>query len=380
MSTVLRIILLLPLLHGAVGKTPASLDCEKRCHPHFTPSQKEQLCADAPLLSSPSGGGPAACAAVAKDQLRLPFDEILRLCQRATGPAPGHCVLTLRAAAAHSASSPWANYKPPPINPKRPLPTHTRGIDPLALCGGANTTLPARCALELLAYTGRDTLSTSSLTAAKHHAPPAATPQEAITAYCRDVDDVRVSHRGPTFYTSFRSSTPSSRHLSWHLQVAALQCVDAAVAVLQLSPAQALAPCRNAASAFWDDNTATDPKASAAAGGLTQHPIATCLRELKPHLKTGDKGLGATDAAAYCAQAALFRPPPPPAEPDTGKEANANATGGAVPAGKWPTEPLVLCFLSTEPPSAVAQVSIFSSMACVIASLAAASSLRLYRS
>jgi hypothetical protein len=164
--------------------------------------------------------------------------------------------------------------------------------------------------------------------------------------------------------------------------VAALQCVDAAVAVLQLSPAQALAPCRNAASAFWDDATATttEAKAPAASGGLTQHPIATCLRELKPHLKTGDKGLGATDATAYCAQAALFRPPPPPAESDTGKEANANATGGAVPAGKGPTEPLVLCFLSTEPPSAVAQVLLFFSIACVIASLTAASPLRLYRS
>jgi hypothetical protein len=148
-----------------------------------------------------------------------------------------------------------------------------------------------------------------------------------------------------------------------------LQCVDAAVAVLQLSPAQVLAPCRNAASAFSDEaaTTATEPKAPAATGGLTQHPIATCLRELKPHLKTGEKGLGATDATAYCAQAALFRPPPLPAEPEpeTGKEAKANATGGAVPAGKGPTEPLALCYLSTEPPSAVAQVSLLSSSSCV---------------
>ena len=185
-----------------------------------------------------------------------------------------------------------------------------------------------------------------------------------MTYVCRTV--ARLSTR--VFAHPHQPPPPPSplmphRLLSWHQQVAALQCVDAAVAALQLSPAQALAPCHNAASAFWDDTTTTDPKASVATGGLTQHPIATCIRELKPHLKTGERGLGASDVTAYCAQAALFRPPPPPVEPDTGKE--ANATGGAVPAGRGPTEPLALCYLSTEPPSAVAQVSLRPSSSCV---------------
>ena len=185
----LMLCLLLPRSESAVIIT-ASDECEKRCHMHFTPAQRAQLCAG---IARGHSDGPAACALVAKDQLRLPFDETLRLCQLAAGPMPGHCVLTLRSAAAHTASSPWAAYKPAPINPKRPLPTHTRGIDPLALCAGANTTLPARCALELLAYTGRDAISAASLKAANHPSAVTASPQEAITAFCRDIDDVRSS-------------------------------------------------------------------------------------------------------------------------------------------------------------------------------------------
>ena len=143
-------------------------ECEKRCHINLTSKQKAQLCEG----QSAGEVGPALCSQVAKDILRLQYDDVYRLCYGATSVMPAQCVKTLQ-----DVSSGRNQPQPPPGQRKRTVsPTSLRGLDGISLCRLANSTNPARCMVDLLSYTGTNSLASPALAST-------------LVEYCREVDD-----------------------------------------------------------------------------------------------------------------------------------------------------------------------------------------------
>ena len=233
-------------------------ECEKRCHINLTAKQKSLLCE-----GQASGEvGPALCSQVAKDILRLQFDDVYRLCYGALSVMPSSCLKML-----HDASS---GRNQPPGKRKRPISsTSLRGLDGISLCRQANSTNPARCMIDLLSYTG-----TNSLTA-----PAVAT--TTLVDYCREMDDLAV-----------------------------LDCIDSAHSYLKVHPQQAMTPCKYAASPGSSSSSSgghfssssTDPHHSnvfsndPTAADSSLSPIALCMEEMRPFVsRSGGKGPTATE-------------------------------------------------------------------------------------
>lgn len=234
---------------------------EKRCHINLTAKQKSLLCEG----QAPGGVGPALCSQVAKDILRLQFDDVYRLCYGALSVMPSSCLKMLQDAS--------SGRNQPPGKRKRPISsTSLRGLDGISLCRQANSTNPARCMMDLLSYTGTHSLAAPAVASST------------LVDYCREMDDLAV-----------------------------LDCIDSAHSYLKVHPHQAMIPCKYAASpdstsssssssghytsssadphhstsVFCDDSTAT---------GFSLSPIALCMEELRPFVsRSGGKGPTATE-------------------------------------------------------------------------------------
>ena len=235
-------------------------ECEKRCHINLTAKQKSQLCEG----QAQGEVGPALCSQVAKDILRLQFDDVYRLCFGASSVMPAQCVKTLQDAS--------SGRNQPPGKRKRPVSsTSLRGLDGISLCRQANSTNPARCMIDLLSYTGTNSLAAAALAST-------------LLEYCREVDDLAV-----------------------------LDCIDAAHSYLKVHPQQALVPCKFAASlggssgshstysddpyssvSFNDDPSGRPTPADSLSPSLS--PIVLCMEELQPFIsRSGGRGPTATE-------------------------------------------------------------------------------------